>query len=89
MPENKTITVTQEDIEQGIKEDTHRCAVALAVKRAMGWNDVLVGGQICNARAWESGHKEYKVPEEVRKFVWAFDRGDAVRPFTFELEEVS
>lgn len=74
-----TITVTQEDIDKGKRQDCEHCAVALAVNRSFSIHNAHVGGWIITDwKTWNS-------PECVRKFIEAIDRSRPVQPFTFEL----
>lgn len=78
------ITITADIIARADSADCYFCAVALALNEATGlpwhvWKD--------SARIevlW--GRKPIFVfPTEVRRFVAAFDRGDAVEPICFKL----
>lgn len=80
-----TITVTQEDIDNGTKGDCSHCPVAMAVARAFpkaflvevdtrGFEITLVDGLQC-----------FTSHPSVALFITRFDRGFPVQPFTFEL----
>lgn len=74
------ITVTRQDIEQGIMDDAHSCPVALAVSRAMpGWS---VGVAACHVR---TGNTIWLLPHRVTRWIDHFDSGDDVAPITFHL----
>lgn len=74
------IDVTQYDIDHGSRARSTSCPVALAVKRAVGREDVSMG-------AWTGhvGETVVKLPLEVTKFVSAFDSNNPVAPFSFDL----
>jgi hypothetical protein len=84
---NTTIIITQDDINKGKRGECSLCPVALAAQRAFpdkcpqvaAWNmyldssaDVLDGPSIT-------------LPDEVREFIVAFDRGQSVSPFAFTI----
>lgn len=64
------ITVTQQDIDRGVKHSGKECPIALAVNRAATLGDEL----------W---HVRY--PREVGYFIRDFDAGQPVKPFSFWL----
>ena len=76
-----TITVTQEDIDQGIRESYYSCPIARAAERALKWrvmvytDTILVGDSGC----------DYKLPESAQEFISRFDTGKPVKPFSFEV----
>jgi len=81
-----TITVTAEHIARGVADSCDHCPVALAIREALPhgpglWVDsahVTVG---------KPGHwTEVDLPDTVTHFIEAFDGGDPVRPFTFDLD---
>lgn len=78
-----TVDVTQQDIDCGYPSSGLTCPVALALKRIRpseaGWVcagplELHIGGQ-----KWET-------PDEVFQFMDNFDKGKAVKPFSFTLE---
>lgn len=95
----RTVTVLQDDIDNGTKADASQCAIARAVKRDLA--DLLepghfVGVSSVGLNLW-SAPAVYthtaNLPAEARQFVEAFDLGQVVEPFKFEvslrrLEEV-
>lgn len=79
---NKTINVTQKDIDNGIKTDCRNCPVVLAIKRTLGIDYGLVDGfSFINYFG-----RCYPLPANVRAFVDGFDGGYDVTPFEFELD---
>lgn len=75
------IHVTQEDIDNGTQSDCRRCPVAWALKRAFETSLVAVEPAeiIIEKERW-------KTPGKVYDFVYLFDTGAAVKPFSFELD---
>lgn len=86
-----TVTVTQDDIDDGVAESPTDCAIALAVKRIMASVmrdvrriDVSIGA--IRARDWSGTIRwEMKATPQIDAFVRLFDQGKAVKPFTFKL----
>lgn len=74
------IEVTQEDIDKGERGSCSGCPVALAMKRALGVQTLLVEDDA----AW-TNMEEYLLPDPVPDFIGDFDTGEPVKPFTFEL----
>lgn len=93
-----TVSVTQEHIDRGKRNDCSDCPVALA------FLDALPGARIASVRYWDhdgdlarapeihvtvdfdAGFRYYRAPDEVAAFVADFDDGLAVSPFTFTAE---
>lgn len=89
------ITVTESDIRSGIPS-SHKCPVALAVRRAAGTDDVAVFTTGCRV-----GDRHVALPRETRAWIRQFDdaytslvRRDwmvrpstLLEPFEFELPE--
>lgn len=99
------VSVTQEDIDSGIKRDCYFCPIALATMRALKklvWLDrkTKVEVQKINIRCWRynltkslwdsSELRHYyafgALPKECQIFVWSYDIGDRVKPFSFEIK---
>lgn len=79
----------QRHIDAGKKCDSRGCPVALATKEVLGSADVGVV-PTCYIRDGElgSGSQRYAdVPDAVNDFIYQFDRGEHVAPFTFELPD--
>jgi hypothetical protein len=74
------IQVTQEDIDLGVKCSCSKCPVARAIHRetsefvAAGLTVVIIGKS-----------RPVQLPDEVEEFIQAFDEGQLVTPFSFEL----
>lgn len=78
------IQVTAEDIANGIPYECEACPVALALKKHSPNVDADI---IVDADNIWWGEAAYSTPEEVVSFITNFDKGDAVEPFEFYLEE--
>lgn len=75
------ITLTQEDIDAGIKEDCRKCPLARAIEK-------VYPGKV---QMFEQGvyldNRVYPLPLVAEQFVHAFDRGGPVGPIEFEISE--
>ncbi len=77
------IKVTQDYIDNGIKEDGDWCPVALAIKELpLIDGDVSVDGDSILLPDGEA----LDLPASVSDFVHAFDAGALVKPFSFEVD---
>lgn len=76
------VNVTQRDIERGVQNSGGRCPVARAMRRHRPFRFASVNG----LEAYVPWGGKYTLPLEVQEFVGAFDDGDPVEPFTFDLE---
>lgn len=68
---------------QHIKDAKHcpcHCPVSLAFRAATGVGEVCVNRSV----AWMYG-KRYELPRRVSRFVAAFDNGEPVGPFSFQV----
>lgn len=73
------IKVTAEDIKNGKRALTDCCPVALATSR-------LLGKVRVTPRYLYATNVMVLLPLVAVNFIYKFDRGEPVRPFTFELE---
>lgn len=75
------IEVTQADIDRGTRSDCAACPIALAAARAVGFP--------CEADLtglwFPLGMGHYVLPAAASDFVLAFDAGETVQPFAFEV----
>lgn len=78
-----TVSVTAEDIASGKRYDCEACPIALAVRRVIGPLDIFVCREI--GRESIGIHPVPALPE-AKAFMDAFDNGEAVAPFSFQLE---
>ncbi len=85
------ISVTQEDIDHGTASDCATCPVALALKRTLKGNEVIVEEVYAGVNYLYFFYKKRMVylcntPRIVNKFMNDFDMGREVSPFDFEVE---
>ena len=80
------VEVTAEHIRRGKKNDCFLCPVALAVSGACGRRVNAAVRQIGvkNRNGEDYGYVDTPVPAQ--QFMKAFDRGEAVEPFAFDLD---
>ena len=76
------ISVTAEDIKNGLKANGDGCAVALAVKRAFCG---MVPEAYVASRYLAMPTEIVRLPQKVQDFISHFDNGQKVRPFNFTL----
>lgn len=74
------IQVTQQEIDNGTRQKASCCPVALAVSLATQRDARVTADTI------RFGWKVYITPEPAASFIEAFDAGEPVSPFEFELE---
>jgi len=82
------VSVTADHIAMGDRENCETCPVALAIAETFAdltYVSVDPGGLI--AATGLPGREIFvDLPREVQEFIWDFDDGDPVEPFTFELD---
>ena len=84
------VEVTQEDIKKGERNNSSQCMIALAITRATegGLGDLLVGhyGSCTMGEyvIWSGG--KVRLPFRVAVHIIAYDRGQDVAPFAFDLD---
>lgn len=88
MRQQHKISVTQEDIDTGVKKSCWKCPVALAIRREFPLaKDVEVGG---TSYSFQLGNREYSgtLPESASDFIRKYDYDSKMLPgpFTFILE---
>jgi hypothetical protein len=85
------IVVTSENIEKGIAGNSCFCPVAISIREVVGKDKIIT---VCKEEIMlrddpntntVSTRTMYKTPEAVQRFMWMFDSGLVVEPFTFEL----
>ena len=81
------ISVTREDILQGVAGNCHRCPVARAAKRAFDDPRVTVTPGKLNYYDGFRGERRswLLLPVAARDFMYSFDTGAHVAPFEFEV----
>ena len=75
------VTVTQDDIDHGVKQSCVKCPIAIAATRALNFSAHVQPNHIY------AGNRAYSVPWQARVFIIKFDNGGRVEPFQFELRE--
>ena len=78
------INVTQDDIDQGTPSDPFCCPIALAASRAFSVPANATYDYIA-LKLRNRNNKLYRTPKTASAFIRAFDHGQAVQPFSFEL----
>ena len=81
------ITVTMQHIAAGVRDNCEQCPVALAIMKA--FPDaccVAVGPDTCTIETPGGGKADVELPESALRFIWDFDDGAAVQPFTFTVD---
>lgn len=78
------IDVIQDDIERGVSRSCARCPLARAISRAIGMQcDVSL--DVVISFCFGKPHKRGFLSEQAENFVYRFDYGMPVEPFTFTL----
>lgn len=77
------VNVRRWDIWFGEQKSADDCPIARAVKRATGRHDVCVKP---NCIYFFRANKYVTIPYEVTDFIYNFDWGRNVKPFSFELK---
>lgn len=86
-----TIEVTREDIDQGVRTNCKKCPVALAISRAIGYDDVEVstGSFYANFGGnWGLARIMQPLPKFVIALIRWFDTGHKIAPFSFAINDV-
>lgn len=79
------VSITQEDIEAGVRCSACRCPVARATQRACGVYVGIAAGNVCIDRP--NGYSRYvPLPSEVNAFINRFDLGGVIEPMEFEID---
>lgn len=78
------IEVTAEDIERGVLADCTECPVALAVERATGDQAHVYDGSV----TLTSDCVYTSLPDDVNRRIRAYDAGESMVPFSFELPDL-
>ena len=79
------ITVTKDDIEQGQRRDPEQCAIARALLRAGLDHLGVMGPSVMVSDSW-GRLTSVKLPEAVSDWIFNFDAGNTVSPFSFEVQ---
>lgn len=83
-----TIDVTQECIDKGIQEDVAYCPIALAIRKVKPNTEISVLSEDVTIDIFDPEYFFLKgnLPPQASNFIYAFDGGYLVEPFSFELE---
>lgn len=84
------IAVTEIDIMLGKPMSAKYCAIALACKRAGLGPVVIVIGDFVHTydeNNFDTAREEFRLPDIAKEFLNAFDNGENVLPFCFELDD--
>ena len=87
-----TLTVTEEDIAEGIPKDPFCCPLAEALRRlphVWGSRVLPQGYEICLVNPNDYDGKVYLLPDDALDFIQRFDAGEKVKPETFVMDETS
>lgn len=86
MSETLTVTVTQEDIDNGEPLNSGFCPIALAIKR-IGYQRVTVDPFRITTINDEERARFYRTPPVAVEFIREFDDLCTVAPFAFTVDE--
>lgn len=81
----KTIKITQEDIDNGVRKQGGFCPVALSCKRDWGGTAAAIGNIAGSVKVPGQGWLAFFLPGQGAKFVSDFDNNLPVEPITFEV----
>lgn len=85
MPETKTITVTQENIDNGVRRRAFLCPFALAAKRAFPEAVEAGIGWYLSVKLGPSKFQYWDLSEEARAAILQYDTGGPMQPGTYEI----
>ena len=81
----RRIYVREEHIRMGQRWQPHTCPIALALSEVY-LNARVHGDEFYTRTTSDSRYTgPFPLPTKVRALIWAFDRGETVRPFSFDL----
>lgn len=80
------ITVTKENIKQGVVRDCYRCPIQRAI-RDIGYCQTTVGREFVEIFSENSLHR-YDLSRSARKFINNFDNRKFVKPQNFILKKI-
>ena len=80
-----TLTITQEDIDKGEREESDACPIALALRRETGKDYEVLGDEIVLYDPDTCGRLEqYDLSQKAQDFIITYDDGFPVLPTTFD-----
>lgn len=80
------VHITQEDIDNAVPGESHRCILATALFRQFPdyyW-DVGISYCHCMANELDSYYEQFEFPSHVAKIISEFEDGKKPKPFSFE-----
>jgi len=88
LPKRIKVSVTADDITNGVKDNCKLCPIALAVVRLLPQSDAIVSYHSCAIRSGQPVPPwvKYKLSQSAKHFVRRFDNGLSVKPATFIFE---
>jgi hypothetical protein len=91
MSDEINVSVTEDHIKRGIKEDCDKCAIALAVLDAVEYRSLATGPivRVFDPNEIEVYGKRYSVVVDyhmVKSFISNFDSGNNVEPISFTIK---
>lgn len=78
-------TVTQEDINNGIKGNACACPIALSIGRSLKAICSVGDGDVVIDRP---SFPSFKLPENAVQFAFQYDNDQKVEPFSFEIPDL-
>ena len=80
------VKVTQEDITKGVKGNVNSCAIARAVKRAVGKGLTVSVGDGVDVSSKDGEHYAFAdLSKKAQRFIQRFDEGEKVKPFNLRV----
>lgn len=79
------ISVTSEDIRDGVPTSATHCPIALAINRIFPGSNARVTNERVYLHNWYGPNKVLDLPEKAIDFIKIFDNGDGEFPFEFEV----
>lgn len=77
--------VTTEDIQAGVRAGCYDCPVARSIERTSGHEAHVFDGTVMLDG---SRRRVYRLPDEVAKRIKAYDSGEQMEPFGFEIRRL-
>lgn len=84
------VTVTQEDIDNGVRTFADRCAIANAINRLFERRMTVCSFGICDNKPVTLFPADvlFTFPKNVLEWIERFDEGQNVEPITFEIQPI-
>ena len=76
------VSVTQQDIDNGRRQDPFSCPIALSLRRAFGAEQIRI-----ESHRIIIGNQEYRPSKRMKTFIHKFDSGKSVEPQTFIVKD--